>query len=455
MAKIRRRLKITSVLIALNILVLFVIVIFYLTRLIIYYNKEHNTEVESNLIVDSIIEKRSYTDLDNGLIYDDNTKTYTFKGKVDNNYLEYSGVLFRILSVNENNEVKAVAENILTILYGNLKNGFEKSNINTWLNKSTINHSGIFENNLFDSDKLLINTTMCVDKINDLTKITCNKKNTQNKIGILSLNDYYVSGGKESFLNINDTYFLNTLNSEGANYYVTSTGDIALDNTNKKALGIRAVITISGSSEIISGDGSKEKPYNIETHDVKKISDAYVGNYVKYSNLTFKIIDRDNDKVKIAQSEVVKENDKVIFKKFGSDNTYSLNKDNVGYYLNNTYYKTLKNNKYIVKNNWPTGQLNSETLNYVDTYKTSLSANVGMLSLGDMYIDEVENIFLLSKGIGDAKMIDVISPEKNLFGDLVTSTYNLRPCLYLNSNLDIISGDGSEKSPFVVGENNG
>ena len=455
MAKIRRRLKITSVLIALNILVLFVIVIFYLTRLIIYYNKEHNTEVESNLIVDSIIEKRSYTDLDNGLIYDDNTKTYTFKGKVDNNYLEYSGVLFRILSVNENNEVKAVAENILTILYGNLKNGFEKSNINTWLNKSTINHSGIFENNLFDSDKLLINTTMCVDKINDLTKITCNKKNTQNKIGILSLNDYYVSGGKESFLNINDTYFLNTLNSEGANYYVTSTGDIALDNTNKKALGIRAVITISGSSEIISGDGSKEKPYNIETHDVKKISDAYVGNYIKYSNLTFKIIDRDNDKVKIAQSEVVKENDKVIFKKFGSDNTYSLNKDNVGYYLNNTYYKTLKNNKYIVKNNWPTGQLNSETLNYVDTYKTSLSANVGMLSLGDMYIDEVENIFLLSKGIGDAKMIDVISPEKNLFGDLVTSTYNLRPCLYLNSNLDIISGDGSEKSPFVVGENNG
>ena len=323
------------------------------------------------------------------------------------------------------------------------------------MNKSTINHSGIFENNLFDSDKLLINTTMCVDKINDLTKITCNKKNNQNKIGILSLNDYYVSGGKESFLNIGDTYFLNTLNSEGTNYYVTSTGDIALDNTNKKALGIRAVITISGSSEIISGDGSKEKPYNIETHDVKKISDAYVGNYVKYSNLTFKIIDRDNDKVKIAQSEVVKENDKVIFKKFGSDNTYSLNKDNVGYYLNNTYYKTLKNNKYIVKNNWPTGQLNSETLNYVDTYKTSLSANVGMLSLGDMYIDEVENIFLLSKGIGDAKMIDVISPEKNLFGDLVTSTYNLRPCLYLNSNLDIISGDGSEKSPFVVGENNG
>ena len=455
MAKTRRRLKITPVLIALNILVLFVIVIFYLTRLIIYYNKEHNTEVESNLIVDSIIEKRSYTDLDNGLIYDDNTKTYTFKGKVDNNYLEYSGVLFRILSVNENNEVKAVSENILTILYGNLKNGFEKSNINTWLNKSTINHSGIFENNLFDSDKLLINTTMCVDKINDLTKITCNKKNTQNKIGILSLNDYYISGGKESFLNISDIYFLNTLNSEGANYYVTSTGDIALDNTNKKALGIRAVITISGSSEIISGDGSKEKPYNIETHDVKKISDVYIGNYVEYSNLTFKIIDRDNDKVKIAQSEVVKENDKVIFKKFGSDNTYSLNKDNVGYYLNNTYYKTLKNNKYIVKNNWPTGQLNSETLNYVDTYKTSLSANIGMLSLGDMFVDEVENIFLLSKGIGDTKMIDVISPEKNLFGDLVTSTYNLRPCLYLNSNLDIISGDGSEKSPFVVGENNG
>ena len=40
MVKTRRRLKITPVLVALNILVLFVIVIFYLTRLIIYYNKD-------------------------------------------------------------------------------------------------------------------------------------------------------------------------------------------------------------------------------------------------------------------------------------------------------------------------------------------------------------------------------------------------------------------------------
>lgn len=455
MAKTRRRLKITPVLIALNILVLFVIVIFYLTRLIIYYNKEHNTVSESNLIVDSIIEKRSYTDLQNGLIYDDDTKTYTFKGKVDNNYLEYSGIKFRILSVNENNEVKAVSDNSLTILYGNLKNGFSKSNINTWLNKTSINYSGIFEINLFDSDKLLINTTMCDDKVDDLTKITCNKKNNHNKIGILSLNDYYISGGKESFLNNSSSYFLNTLNNENSNYYITDSGDIALDNTNKKALGVRAVITISGSSEIVSGDGSKEKPYNIESHDIKKISDVYVGDYIKYSNLNFKVISKEPGKVKIVQSDVVKQNEKAVSMKFGSNNTYSLNKDNVGYYLNNNYYKTLKNNKYIVKSNWPVGQLNSETLNYIDTYKSTLSANIGMLSLGDMFIDEVGNVFLLSKGIGDTKMIDVISLEKSFFGDLVTSTYNLRPCLYLNNNLDIVSGDGSKKSPFVLGENNG
>ena len=78
-----------------------------------------------------------------------------------------------------------------------------------------------------------------------------------------------------------------------------------------------------------------------------------------------------------------------------------------------------------------------------------------MLSLGDMYINDVKNVFLLSKGIGDNKAIDVISTEGNFYGDLVTSTYNLRPCLYLNSSLDILSGDGSEKSPFVLGENNG
>ena len=65
MAKTRKRLKITPVLVALNILVLFIIVIFYVTRLIIYYNKEHNTVDESTLIVDSIIKKRSYVDTNN------------------------------------------------------------------------------------------------------------------------------------------------------------------------------------------------------------------------------------------------------------------------------------------------------------------------------------------------------------------------------------------------------
>ena len=455
MAKTRKRLKITPVLVALNILVLFIIVIFYITRLIIYYNKEHNTVDESNLIVDSIIKKRSYVDTNNGLVYDDDTKTYTFKGNTNDNYLEYSGILFRILSVDKDNKIKAVSDSSLTIMYGNLKNGFSLSNINTWLNKSAIKNSGIFENNLFNSDSLLINTSMCDDKIDNLTKITCDKANEKHKIGILSLYDYYVSGGKESFLNIKDSYFLSTVDNNNSNYYVTSSGEIALDNTNRKALGVRAVITFSGSSEIISGNGTKENPYKIESHDIKKLSDVYVGSFVKYSNTSFKVIGIENGKVKIAQSEAIKENGKIVAKKFGSDNTYSLNKDNVGYYLNNNYYKTLKNNKYIVKSSWPVGELNTETLSYLDAYKTVLNANVGMLSLGDMYINDVKNVFLLSKGIGDNKSIDVISTEGNFYGDLVTSTYNLRPCLYLKSSLDILSGDGSEKSPFVLGENNG
>ena len=141
MAKTRKRLKITPVLVALNILVLFIIVIFYVTRLIIYYNKEHNTVDESNLIVDSIIKKRSYVDINNGLVYDDDTKTYTFKGNTNDNYLEYSGILFRILSVDKDNKIKAVSDSSLTIMYGNLKNGFSLSNINTWLNKSAIKNS--------------------------------------------------------------------------------------------------------------------------------------------------------------------------------------------------------------------------------------------------------------------------------------------------------------------------
>lgn len=453
MAKRKKKLKITPVLVTLNILVLFVIVIFYTTRLIVYYNKENKSTNNDNLLVDNVIKKRSYVDLNNGLIYDENNNTYTYKGDAKDNYLEYSNILFRILSVDENNNIKLVTDDIVTTIYGNIMEGFEGSNINTWLNKSDNEYSGIFESNLYNSD-ILLNSSLCIDKVDDLTNIKCEEVYDSSKITTLSLNDYYESGGTGGFLNINKSFYLNTLNSKNSHYFVTDSGDIGINNVNSKSFGVRAVITIPGNTKVISGKGSEYSPYKIEEHDIKKLSDLYVGNIISFSNSLYKVINISDTKVKVSSIDIIKSEDKEVVMSYGTNNTYSTKKDTLGYYLNNTYYNSLKGNKYIIKSSWPTGSINTLTLDYSSIYSSSVSANIGLLSLGDMYVNEVKNVFLINRGIGDDKMIDVVSKDGNIFGDLVTSEYNIRPAFYLDATLSIKSGDGTTASPYVVGELN-
>ncbi|NLC97410.1 MAG: hypothetical protein GX675_07600, partial [Erysipelotrichaceae bacterium] len=61
----RRRIKISPVLSAINILVIVLIIVFYTTRLVKYYLAENGKKDENTktLLVDAIIKKQSYVDL--------------------------------------------------------------------------------------------------------------------------------------------------------------------------------------------------------------------------------------------------------------------------------------------------------------------------------------------------------------------------------------------------------
>ena len=451
----RRRLKITPVLVTLNVLVLLLIVAFYGTRMIKYYLKENgksNDKDNTVLLVDTVLKKESYVDLTKGLIFDEEKNEYRYLGEVDDNYLEYSGILYRIIGIDKDKNIKVISDKGVTMMYSGLEKGYDKSYVNKWLNyDKDVPGSGVYENNIKESVNYLSSTYYCEDIIDDIKNITCDKNSTNYKISLLSLYDYYKAGGKSSFLNNGETFYLGTLNKDNHNYYITSDGEVSINEISTKTYAVRPVITIVSSSVLLSGKGTKDDPYRILEIKPSTLEDTTINTYVSFSNQIFKVIDNSTDATKVALNGVIKENDIDVVKSFGGkNNKYSNSKNTVGYYLNNTYLKTL-DSKNIIKSNWYIGALSLDNLDYSNEKNTKVNLSVGMLSLGDMFVGDINNVLTLSRGIESDQIINVINKEGNFYGDFITSKYNLRPALYLNNELKITGGNGTFDAPYELG----
>ena len=451
----RRRLKITPVLVTLNVLVLLLIVAFYGTRMIKYYLKENgksNNKDNTVLLVDTVLKKQSYVDLTKGLIFDEEKNEYRYLGEVDDNYLEYSGILYRIIGIDKDKNIKVISDKSVTMMYSGLEKGYDKSYVNKWLNyDKDVPGSGVYENNIKESVNYLSSTYYCEDIIDDIKNINCDKNSTNYKISLLSLYDYYKAGGKSSFLNNGETFYLGTLNKDNHNYYITSDGEVSINEISTKTYAVRPVITIISSSVLLGGKGTKDDPYRILEIKPSTLEDTTINTYVSFSNQVFKVIDNSTDATKVALNGVIKENDIDVVKSFGGkNNKYSNSKNTVGYYLNNTYLKTL-DSKNIIKSNWYIGALSLDNLDYSNEKNTKVNLSVGMLSLGDMFVGDINNVFTLSRGIESDQIINVINEDGNFYGDFITSKYNVRPSLYLNNELKITGGNGTFDAPYELG----
>ena len=452
----KRRLKIRPVLIALNVSLLIIIALFYTFRLVKYYLKEngHKDADTTTLLVDELIKKQSYVDQTKGLVHDKNASIYRYIGKVEDNYLEYSGILFRIVGIDKDNNIKAISDSNLTLMYSGLEKGFDKSYVYKWLNKSDEKYSGIFENNMDSTDKYLTNTYLCDDVISDLKNINCEKNNNALKITLLSLYDYASAGGKESYLNNGESYYLSTIDDKNNNYFINTTGDVGLNKISSKIYGVRPVITIKNDVALMHGDGSKTSPYAVIEKTISKLSDVYISKYINYSGNTYRVIST-GENVKIALSDNIKDGDKYLEKTFGGkNNIYSTTKITIGEYLNNTYYKSIKNNDLIVKSSYGIGSNTLDNLDYTAVYSKTNTFNIGMLTLGDMFISDTKNVLTMNRGIESSMIINVINKDGNVFGDLIASKYEVRPTMYLKGDISIVSGDGSIDSPYELGVNN-
>lgn len=431
MKKVFKKIKLDNLFIIISILFLGTLFIVYLTRFIHFYRLEHTKfKIDEKTILSDYLIKNDPT-----LIKEKDK--YIYKGKDVNNYLEYSGILFRIVSVKDG-EIKLVTDDIMTNLVASYdKVNYKNTYLNEWLNDE-------FLSILKDKNKYLVKTKTCIDELDNYDVKTCNKYYKDDLVGLLSIDEYLTSDANNGYLNNGKYYWLSNQNKEGNNWYVYDVGglsDKSKTEVDYRILGIRPTITLNKKTVLMGGSGTKENPYIIINNDNKLLINRNVGEYVSFSGYTWKIIGYDTDNnVKLVLEDKLTES---VYSTKDSSYLSSTIYD----YLNNEFYNSLDNKELIINHTWSNGFYNNSTkYNYKDINNESYECYIGLLNIGDIGINDADNYYLMTRYKDN--IIYSIQDNK-VFLDLVSKSLYIRPTIYIKGDIKV-KGKGTKEEPFIL-----
>ena len=234
-----------KIFVSISILFLSFMVGFYGSRLVYYYKTENKKDIKDYTLIEYLTTGENL--IKNNLM-EDNNKYYFYKN-TKNNYIYYSGLMYRILYIDKDTLYVITDECITNLKYG--ENGiYNNSEIKKWLEE-------VYLNNL---DKTYL-------------------KN--NEVKLLDRETYGKIGEKESFVINKDFWVLD--NDEAL--VITEDGSLTKTSNYKDLLGVKPVIKLKGNTKYIKGDGSINNPYILDNKIINTTNDLYVGNYLKYKNI--------------------------------------------------------------------------------------------------------------------------------------------------------------------------
>ena len=410
--------------------------IFYGTRFITLYLENRKEEIKLEDTLSQVVKENNNLKEING--------DYYFQNDVDNNYLMYSNILWRIIKVNNDNTVKLISNDVLTYLsYG--ENDYENSYMNMWLNKTDDDNTGILENLLNTPNNYLTNDSICKDSISDTKHITCDEINDTDLIGTLSVFDYINAGGKDSYLNIDKYFYLSTLDKDNNIWFVNDSGNVSSAD-GSDIYGIRPTITLKSNSKSIAGDGTIDNPYVIDENYI-------FGSYVKLGEDIWRIYDIDGDNIKLSLNDYLKEDGEEILYKYSTNGYYHNDtiKGSLAYYLNNTYLNNLSYKNNIINNKWSNGIYGSSNdYDYKDTLNTKVDTKVTSLSVGDVILNGELSDYYLSTGVSkSSSLVYTVKGNGTLYGKSSTSTSKIVPTISIDKNI-LTKGNGTINSPYEM-----
>ena len=413
-------------------------ILFYGFRFIYYYRKFHKKTDNGQviqLLSATVRTNNEPTTIGDGL-YSVGSE-FIFKGSSVNNYVMYSGLLWRIVKINNDGSINLVTDNVMNeFMWGTTGSNYSTSQVRKWLNETSDN-TGIFYRNLYNPETYLKSNLICLDAVSNLSNFKCEKTLSDDYVGILAINDYTNSIVDEgTYLNINDEYWLSTMVDSSNVWFVDS------DKISKTELtdsyGVRPTVTLNATVSYESGDGTINNPYKIGYNE-----GLTLGSFVKLGSDIWVVYEISNDNVRLALANYVS-NGSASYK-FGSSNIYSLTTGSLGYYLNNNYYDSLTYKDLIINNDWYIGSYSDD---FTNIYKDKLTAKVGLYNIADIKLNnDTKNYYLLTSG-SDSKVF-AFDMSGYLFESVATQNRLIKPAITIRKS-KVVSGSGILSDPYIL-----
>ena len=415
----------------------------------------------------------------NGTIDTTDPEQTFITGTDPNNYIWYSGKLWRAVSIDpSDNSVKLITQwNISSIPYNADGNtAFQGSYMEQWLNDTSVDG---FLGNLREPDKFI--KTDSVWNATSTTETTKPAKTTMvtDAVGLLNVYEYTMSHKNAidftGYLNNVLYWWTLTPYSTSSVRNVYDHGyiyNISPANSN----GSRPSINLKSAVKIIDGDGTVDNPYRLQGDNDSPtgalLSTRYSGEYISFGtgeNNLYRIVSHENGTgTKITSAIPLKESSSYKSIKFGSNVTFT--KDNtIGTFLNGDYltsgtYLTSDQVNMIEDNTtWYLGTVGSGTnyklAKYQDATSSSLTtstttAQIGLLRLGELMAGQFDeygnNTDYWTLTPLDASHVRYVNSNGNGIYDSPTNSGGSRPSMNLKSTVKIVSGTGIKSDPFVI-----
>ena len=409
----------------------------------IYFYLDSKKEVTKEITISEQLKKENH----NKETFVKSNKDYYFYKNAENNYLTYSNLLWRIIKINNNNSILLILDKPITNLAFGTEKEYENSNIIKWLNKeSSDNHSGILENKLNNITSFLIKNKTCIDIIDNTNNITCKKTSKENYFGLLSLEEYIKTGGKNSF--INDEY-ITYLSNKTKDNEIWILDNSSLDKSEgNDILSIKPTITLSPTVTIKSGNGTKEQPYIIEDNP------GIFASYVKLDQDIWRVYDYNEEYIKLSFTDYIKDTKNNVLEHIYSNNTYKHNdtiSGSIAYYLNHTFLNSLNYKNIIENSNYYNGYYDENNdYNIKDLFEKTIDTKVSQQIIGDAILTPTLNNYFFATGTyQNSNSVFVLQKDGTAIAKKVTNKANIVPCITIKRNL-LTKGKGTKEEPYTT-----
>ena len=417
----------------------------------------------------------------NGAIDTTDSEQTFITGTNPNNYIWYSGKLWRAVSIDpSDNSVKLVTQwDISSIPYNaSGKTAFEGSYMQQWLNDTSVDG---FLGNLREPEKFIK-----IDSKWNATATTSTTKPAKTTmvtsvIGLLNVYEYTMSykntTASNGYLN-NDLHWWTLTPYSASNVrYVYINGDADYDDV-VVSRGFRPAINLKSSVEIASGSGTESDPYRLKgDKDIPtsgtKLATRYSGEYIRFGtgeNNLYRIVSHETEGLtKITSATPLKESGSYKQIAFASSGVNYSSSNTIGAFLNGEYltsgsYLTTDQVNMIEDNTtWYLGTVGNGTSYKLAKYASATSTNlisnittakVGLLRLGELNAGQFDNFInkisywtLTPYNTSNVRYVASNSYANN---NAVTISRGIGPSINLKSNVVITSGEGTKKNPFEV-----